>query len=435
MKKIFIWSAWWAEHSQTSYQSTIVYGFFVKNWYILVNEAKDSDIILLNGYPFDNYEEKIALLSINYYMKKYPGKEIIVFWSIPDMIFNIRSIVAITFISYSEYQKFDELFMKEVSIFDINIGRIRFFIPLTFEWISLGDLAHNHLWENINVESKYEITEFDLKITVNDLQKETYPIDLIEEYPGKYNYILDSIENYYIETTRWCWFRCSYCAIQRVSWFTKSFSLDLIINNIKKWLLEWAKNIILIDEDCWSYGIDIWLDFAFLINTINRIDWDFNIKLYYLEPSCLEKNYAKIEKSFWINRISYVRVTLQTTSPRILKLMNRKYDIERILEISSELRGLNPKIFLWAIVIYWFPTETMEEFKDYFRLLKYYDCIDFLCYAEKQWTKSYNMKKNSYEEILRKSYVILKMKDKYRDKIDPVTDSPWEQQKRLKTCY
>jgi len=435
MNKIFIWSAWWAEHSQTSYQSTIVYDFFSKNWYDIVRLASDSDYILLNWYPFDNYEEKIGLLTINYYKKQYPNKKIIVFWSIPDMIYWIKEIKDIIFIWYSEYYKFDELFKKNISINDIEVWRIRFFIPLNLESITLWDLEHNSLWDNISIHSDYKLSEKDLNITVDDVINNTYSIDKILEYPWKYNYYLDSIDNYYVETTRWCWFKCSYCSIQKVSWFTKSFPIEKIVRNIKKWLSEWAKNIIIIDEDCWSYWIDIWLDFAFLANEIDKIDYDFNIKLYYLEPYSLETYYKKINKNFWINRVTYARITLQTTSQRILKLMNRNYNIERVLEISEDLKSINKNIFLWAIVIYWFPTETIDEFKDYFRLLKYFQCIDFLCYAAKKWTKSFNMINNSYNDIYKKSLMILKMKKIYGDRIDPVIDDFNLRTKVLKSCY
>jgi tRNA A37 methylthiotransferase MiaB len=63
-------------------------------------------------------------------------------------------------------------------------------------------------------------------------------------------------------------------------------------------------------------------------------------------------------------------------------------------------------------VIYGFPTETFQEFKDYFKLLKYYDCTDFLCYADKKGTKVSNLQKNSYNDILKKSLIILKVKEK-----------------------
>lgn len=435
MNKIFIWSASWAEHSQTSYQSTIVYEFFKANGYDLVKDVKDSDYILLNAYPFDNYEEKLVLISLYYYINKYKEKKIIIFWSIPDMIYWIRKLKNIIFISYSEYYIFDEKFKRSVSINDINIWRIRFFIPLKIEDISLGDLLHNNLWKNLKLETNYRLSEYDLLITVDSLINGYYFNDKIEEYPSDYNYLEDDIANYYVETTRWCGFNCSYCAIKRVSWFTKSFPIERILKNIELWIKSGATNIIIIDEDVWSYWIDIWLNFAYLINEINKIKWIFKLKFYYLEPKHLEMYYDKIDQNFWINKLSYARITIQTTSQRILKLMNRNYNIENILKISKKLKEINPSIQLGSIVIYWFPTETYEEFKDYFRLLEYFDCTDFLCYADKKWTKSYKMTKNTIEDIYKKSLIVLKMKEKVWDKIDPVIWSFDERLKILKTCY
>jgi len=435
MKKIFIGSAWWAEHSQTLYQSTIVYDFFKENWYTIVNEPKNADIILLNGYPFDKYEEKIALMSIYYYLKTYKNKDIIVFGSIPDMIYWIKKLDKIKFISYSEFKKFDEEFKINKSIFDIEQWRIKFFIPLKIESISLWDLLHNKLWNNLTLETNYEITEYDLQITIDKILNNEYINNNIEEYSWEYNYMLDNIDNYYIETTHWCWFDCNYCAIKNVYWRTKSFPIKKIINNIKKWLNSWAKNIIIIDEDVWSYWIDIWSNFANLINVINKIEWDFKVKFYYLEPANLEKYYYLIDKTFFKKRLSYARITLQTTSQRILKLMNRDYNINNVLSIVKNIKNINKDVELGSIIIYWYPTETFEEFKDYFRLLKYFDCTDFLCYAAKEGTKAYFLPKNSYDDVLKKSAYILKIKSIYWNKIDPVIWTLKERKLILKTCY
>ena len=435
MSTIFIWSASWAEHSQVWFQSTIVYEFLIQNGYKLVKNAKDADYILLNAYPFDNYEEKLVLLSLYYYLNTYKDKKIIVFWSAPNMIYGIKRIPWLIYISYSEYEKFDTIFHGTISIKDIHVWRIRFFIPLKLEEVSLWDLLHNALWSNLKLETNYEISEYDLSITIDSIIDGTYQNNTIEEYPWDYNYMEDSIDNFYIETTRGCGFDCSYCAIKRVSWYTKSFPIDDIISDIQHAVSIGAKNIIIIDEDVGSYGIDIWLDFAFLINKINEIPWDFHIKFYYLEPKHLVENFHRIAPEFWENKVSYARITLQTTSQRILTLMNRNYDITEVLNICKKIKMYNTSILLWSIVIYGFPTETYDEFSDYFRLLKYFDCTDFLCYADKKWTKTYNMQKNSHEEILRKSLVILKMKQKFGDKIDPVIWSPRERKKILASCY
>lgn len=439
MNKIFIWSAWWAEHSQTLYQSTIVYEFFKQNWYELVKEAKDADYILLNGYPFDLYEEKISLLHIYYYLNKYKNKKIIIFWSIPDMIFGIRQLKKefknLEFIWYSQYYLFDKYFKKKKSINEVDGGHIHFFVPLKIESISLGDLLHNKLGDNLKLDTDYEISEHDLKISVDSILDGSYKNFDIEEYSWEYNYLEDNEENYYLEATHGCWFDCAYCAIKRVYWYTKSYSLNYLLNKIKNALNKWVKNIIFIDEDVWSYGIDIWLNFSDLINSINNIKKEFNVKFYYLEPKHFLDYFYQIDRDFWLNRLTYARITLQTTSQRILNLMNRDYDIDQVLKLSQYLKLNNPKLELWSIVIYWYPTETFGEFKDYFRLINIYDCTDFLMYAPKKWTKSYNLKRNSFEEILKKNLYLLKMKQKYKNKIDPVVDWLKDKLKIIKTCY
>lgn len=431
MKKIFIWSASWAEHTVSSYQSTVMYDFFVQNNYNLVTDAKDADVILLNGYPFDNYEEKIALVTINYYVKKYNNKEIILFWSIPEMVPWLRNFWNLNCIWLKDSFIFNDIFPHKIALEDVKIWKLRFFKPLKTEGLCLEEY-----WYLDDIESSYKYTDKEFQITVEDLEKWTYnDISHLEEYEGKYSYLEDKNDKYYIETTRWCWFNCSYCVIKNISWFTKSFPLDGIIDRIKKWLSMWAKSFVIIDEDCWSYWVDIWLNVSDLLNKINNIDADFTIKFYYFEPRNLEKYYHLIDKSFFEKRLEYIRVPLQTTSQRILKLMNRSYDIEHVVDILKEIKSINKKVIVESILMYWYPTETFEEFKDYFRLLKYFDCIDFLCYTAKKWTKSYNMPKVSSGEMLKRAKAILSISQRYPGKIEPILESMEKRKQMLDLIY
>ncbi|MDR1987585.1 MAG: radical SAM protein [Candidatus Peribacteria bacterium] len=77
-------------------------------------------------------------------------------------------------------------------------------------------------------------------------------------------------------------------------------------------------------------------------------------------------------------------VPLQTTSSRILKLMNRHYDINKVLKIIKEIKNENPKIEISTQFIYGFPTETFEEFKDYFRMLSVFDMLWFWYYSPRR---------------------------------------------------
>ena len=82
--------------------------------------------------------------------------------------------------------------------------------------------------------------------------------------------------------------------------------------------------------------------------------------------------------------------------------MNRSYDISNIIKIVNEIRELNSEIKVYTEFVYWFPTETFEEFKDYFRIIKYFDYTTFMMYSEKKELNLSKIQKNSPSEIYKK---------------------------------
>jgi len=60
----------------SAHQNTLVYNFFIENNYLITNDVKNANILILNNCFFEEFEEKIALLSISYYLQKYPNKKI-----------------------------------------------------------------------------------------------------------------------------------------------------------------------------------------------------------------------------------------------------------------------------------------------------------------------------------------------------------------------
>lgn len=413
MKKIFIWTGSWSEHKICAYQSTLMYNFFKENWYYLSKSPKNADIIVINGYPFEEFEEKVNLLTIYYYLKKYPKKEILLIWSIPAMMPYMKWINRINLVWIKDINKLDELFEHNISINNIVIDNIKFFIPLNLESLNID--SYWYKWKNI--ESKYIFTKEDLSINIENIKKLDFPIDKIKEYDSeKYNYLDDISGEYPIEICTWCWGKCSYCGIKNVSGFVKSKPLRDIINKIKRWLDLWYKNFHFIDEDSASYWIDIWLDFADLLNEVWKISWNFKIKIFYFEPWKLEQLYSKINKITWKKIVSFC-VPLQTTSQRILQIMNRKYNIENVLNIVKNIKE-NNNILITTQVIYWFPTETYKEFTDNFSLISNFDKVWFYYYSDRKWTISSKLKwKIPRREMIKRMIYLWKFKEKYIDRV------------------
>ena len=414
MQNVFIGSWSWSEHKVCAYQSTVVYNFFEQNGYTLISSPINADIIVLNGYPFEEFEEKINLLTINYYLVRYPNANIVLIGSIPAMMPYLQGISRIQMIWLKEKDKFDALFMRSISIHNIEVDTLRFFIPLNIESLNID----KYWYLDANIESRYIFSQEDLSIDFDAIQAWNYPIDRISEYnTEKYNYLLDKTGEYPLEICTWCGWYCSYCDIRSIAGFVQSIPTEIILRKIKRWLWLWYTIFHFIDEDSASYGLDIWKNFAQLLNEINAIEWNFRLKIFYFEPGRLERLFHTIDPAIW-NRIINFCVPLQTMSQRILKLMNRSYNIPNVLSITQEIKRINPNIIITTQFIYWFPSETFDEFKTYFQVINYFDEVWFWYYSDRKWTQSpFFMGKIPKEEMIRRLVFLWKMKEHFLTKI------------------
>ena len=414
MTKIFIWAWSWSEHKICSYHSTIIYNFFKENWYTLVKSPDLADFIVLNWYPFEENEERKDLLTIWFYLRKNKDAKLILIWSMSWMMKYMEWFNRIILIWAKKLNKFNELFEHKIPIEDIEVDNVKFFIPLYFDSLNLDLYWYN--W--INIESKYIFTKEDLQITWDIIKSWDYIISENIEYDyEKYNYLDDISWEYPIEICTWCWWYCSYCDIRNVAWFVDSIEIDKVINKIKRWISLWYKKIHFIDEDSASYGLDKWIDFSDLLNEVWKIKWDFKLRIFYFEPWRLEKLYDKINPEVWW-KIDHFCVPLQTNSQRILKLMNRKYDIEKVIEVVKNIKNHNNQITITTQFIYWFPTETFDEFKKYFNVMNIFDEVWFWYYSDRRWTKSVDfLWKIDKKEMMRRLVYLWKIKVKFLDKI------------------
>ena len=412
MKKIFIWFGTWPEQI-IFHQATLLYNFFLINGYTLVKEAKLADVIFLCWYPFNNHEETRVLLTLNYYLKKYPNTDIIAFWHLADMIQGMNEFWKLKVIWLYQSKRINTLFPHTIPIEEIHVENYRFFIPLKIDNLYIWDF-----WYDISIKTNYILREDEINISINTLRNWEISISWIEEYEEKYCYLEDKTNNIYIQTSYGCAFNCSYCVINSV-WWVISRPMDEILKQIQKWIEAGKKSVYIVDQDSGSYGIDIWLDFADLLNKINKIPWDFDIRIYYFEPSRFLKLYKKINVDILTRRLAFLNIPIQTTSQRILTLMNRNYDITEVLNIIRKLRRINMRIRLETIVMYGFPTETYDEFMEYPKILPYFDHIEFLRYSERPWTKSVKLwGKILYADMEKRFSIMWKLKEKFPTKID-----------------
>jgi tRNA A37 methylthiotransferase MiaB len=92
---------------------------------------------------------------------------------------------------------------------------------------------------------------------------------------------------------------------------------------------------MLLADDCGSYGADLGVDLSGLLNHLKH--FDVRILLNYIEPRELQLLYPNIDQAAF-EKVDFIDMPIQSTSQRILKLMNRRYEVEDILSIAKDLK-------------------------------------------------------------------------------------------------
>jgi MiaB/RimO family radical SAM methylthiotransferase len=311
------------------YLSTQIYNFFVQNGHEMVNMPELADFIVISTCGFDQERENISFSTIDSYIRKFVGKKgIIICGCLPKINPDLFDLSQVILIGPRELNRFNEIFEPAVRIENISGS-----------------------WLNGN---------------------------FINEHYG----FLDA---YYLQICQGCVNDCSYCAIKKAKGEVTSKPIDKIISELKEGMRVGFKRFVLLADDCGSYGLDLDVDFAKLLNQLK--EFDIRVNINYIEPRELQLLYPKIDQGA-LEKIDFMDIPLQSTSNRILRLMNRRYEGADILKIAKEIKRRSPHIYLETQIIYGFPSETREEFRDTFRLTEFFDTVIYFYYTDRKNVKS-----------------------------------------------
>lgn len=164
---------------------------------------------------------------------------------------------------------------------------------------------------------------------------------------------------------------CSYCVVPYVRGRERSRTPENIFAEAREIVAGGYKDITLLGQNVNSYGKDFgtYVDFAYLIDEINKIDGEFVIRFMTSHPKDatrrLFETMAACEKAE-----RHIHLPFQAGNNRVLKEMNRGYTKERYLELVGMARSIVPDLVITSDVIVGFPGETDEEFEDTLDLLK-----------------------------------------------------------------
>lgn len=191
--------------------------------------------------------------------------------------------------------------------------------------------------------------------------------DFCDKRPGE-NLFLRKITGflkkpaYNIVIARGCSRKCSYCAIRfAVGELRSRLSAD-VIKEFRMSLDSGYRRIRMLADDTGGYGEDIGSDLGKLLREMAAIKEDYVLDIHDIYPGSFLKYFDYFKPLCETGRLKTIHVPVQSASSRVLKLMNRPYDID---EVSLKLLKIKKykNIYLAGGVIIGFPGEDDEDFE------------------------------------------------------------------------
>lgn len=307
------------------YMSTRINTFFKNNGYELVTAAEQADWIVISTCGFDQGREDEATAITTHYMERFSGAQrIIICGCLPKINPELFREASVTTIGPKELYKFNDLFLPRIPIDDVTGG---------------------------NLDERFISKDYGL------------------------------LDCYYLQICQGCVNTCSYCGIKKAKGYVTSVPPEKLLREVEEAVQSGFGRIMLVADDCGSYGVDLGVHFGDLLRQISHFGLPLSIN--YIHPAEFQQLYLECGSSIF-EHIEFINIPLQSTSKRILELMNRPYDPAEVMRTVKEIRAEFPRTFFETHMIYGFPTETREEFQDTFGAVEAFDSVIYFYYTDRK---------------------------------------------------
>ena len=199
---------------------------------------------------------------------------------------------------------------------------------------------------------------------------------------------------------------CSYCIIPYTRGRIRSKDPEQVINEVTNLVKKGYKEIVLTGIHTGKYGIDLGnINLERLLKKLVKIKGIYRLRLSSIEINEITDGIIELIKN---NNIMarHLHIPLQSGSDKILKDMNRCYDVKFFLDRINVIRKEIPNISLTTDLIVGFPGETDKDFHDTIETLKKIEFtkIHTFPYSKRNNTKA-SLMKNQIDGKIKKDRV------------------------------
>ncbi len=242
------------------------------------------------------------------------------------------------------------------------------------------------------------VRNFEEKGMIIDIWKDTQ--EIVEDLPIERKYSFKSGVNIMFGCNNFC----SYCIVPYVRGRERSRNPEDIIAEIKKLVADGVVEVMLLGQNVNSYGKNLEnpMTFAQLLQEIEKIEGLERIRFMTSHPKDLSDELIEVMANS--KKIcKHLHLPLQSGSSEILKVMNRRYDKEKYLDLVAKIKKAIPDIGLTTDIIVGFPGETEEDFletMDVVRKVRYDSAFTFI-YSKRTGTPAAAMGNQVPEDVVK----------------------------------
>ena len=205
--------------------------------------------------------------------------------------------------------------------------------------------------------------------------------------------------NAWVSIMRGCDKFCSFCIVPFTRGRERSRSVESIVEEVKKAVVQGFVEITLLGQNVNSYNFEgkSFSDLLLAVSDINGVK-----RIRYTSPHPQDINIELLEvMASRKNICNYVHFPMQSGSNEVLKRMNRTYTREHFYDMAMKIREIMPNCGLSTDIIVGFPGETDEQFRatlDLKEAIKFNSAFTFK-YSPRPYTKAEQFSDQISEEI------------------------------------
>lgn len=289
-----------------TYESEVIKEEFIRNGYTITNSAENADVIVINTCSVTNQSDAKSRKIIRSARKNNPN-----------------AILVVCGCSAQNHRE---------DLQELGID------------ILLGNKDKSKIFNYVNDFKNKRISKF-YDLVHSDF--ENMSLNNYSDRTRAFVKIQDGCNNY-----------CSYCIIPYLRGTIRNKDFDTAVKEINTLVSNGFKEIVLTGIHTGSYD-----RFVELIKEISKNDALERIRISSIEATEIDEEFLSELKIN--NKIcDHMHIPVQAACNNTLIKMNRKYDMDKYIEIINKLREIRPNINITTDLIVGFPTETEEDFKD-----------------------------------------------------------------------